>query len=462
MKSIKIILTAVALAVVTSGYAQSQLKVLRVTDITPELSVYPCGDRHEAMVVLRCQEPFDLILSSNYDANLDLTVTTEGPEKVYSIVFKTREEGTSFKGRQLTISAEGFQKYYIPLNLNDKEKFEYLVTDPYSKLRSLFYTATEEGVSLFIYGMYDQAIDKFNIAKQCPEYGETDNHIDEYIEQCDSLKSWMIQAQRYTDNRDYYNAKALYLKMLGKNPECTIIRELYEQASDNFNRVSKHDIEVAQAYFDTKRYDEARVLYEHAIEQNNPQSSLAGSNLAAIKLKRYKADNHTRSVSFVYEPDVNIGIMFAGLKPDKSSGYFSFGFERGCIDLMSQSLEPIQTQGLYPEKPMYQAMISAGWTFRLYTSNPYDYVPKVWALFSPFSYTAGGYYSKLPDPDNNKELKEDYHLMHAIAPEVGVAVRVWRVILSYRYQYRYVLIEDKPVSDNFGKGRNLIGLGFCW
>lgn len=462
MKSIKIILAAIALTAVSGVYAQSQLKVLRVTDITPELSVYPCGDRHEAMVVLHCQEPFDLTLSSNYDSNLDLTITTEGPEKVYSIVFKTKEEGTSFKGRQLTIVAEGFQKYYIPLNLNDKEKLEYLVTDPYSKLRSLFYTATEEGVTLFIYGMYDQAIDRFNIARQCPEFNEVDNHLDEYIENCDSLKNYMIQAQRYMDKKDYFNAKSLYLKMLSLNPECSIIRELYDQANDNFARVSKHDIEVAQAYFDTKRYDEARELYEHAIAQNNPQSSLAGTNLAAIKLKRYKADNKTRSASFVYEPDVNIGLMFAGLKPDKSSGYFSFGLERGCIDLLAQRTEPIEQENVFPEKPMYQAMMSAGWTFRIYTSHPKFYVPKVWALFSPFSYAAGGYYTKLPNPDNDKELKSDYHLMHAIAPEVGIAVRMWRIILSYRYQYRYVLNEDKPVSDNFGKSRNLLGIGFCW
>ena len=98
MKSVKYILTAFVLAIMTQASGQSQLKTLRVTDITPELSVYPCGDRHEAQVVLRCQEPFDLVLSSNYDTKLDLTITTEGPEKVYSIVFKTKEEGTSFKG----------------------------------------------------------------------------------------------------------------------------------------------------------------------------------------------------------------------------------------------------------------------------------------------------------------------------------------------------------------------------
>lgn len=116
MRYAKVLTVLIAATLVLNANAQNQLKDLRVTNITPELSVYPCGDRHEALVILRCQEPFDLVLSSNYDANLDLSVTTEGPEKVYSIVFKTKEEGTSFKGRQLSIVADGFKKHYIPLN----------------------------------------------------------------------------------------------------------------------------------------------------------------------------------------------------------------------------------------------------------------------------------------------------------------------------------------------------------
>ena len=199
------LIIAIALAAVCAGAnAQDQLKSLVITNITPNLSVYPCGDRHEAQVILRCQEPFDLDLSSNVDAKLDLSVTTEGPEKVYSIIFKTREEGTSFKGRQLTVVSEGFKKHYIPLNLSDKEKLEFLVSDPYSKLRSLYFISVEEGLGYMTEGMYEAAIDKFNVAKQCPEYPDIENHLDEYIEKCDSLRKWTVQAAQYTDNEDYY------------------------------------------------------------------------------------------------------------------------------------------------------------------------------------------------------------------------------------------------------------------
>ena len=473
MRSYRTILATAAMAVTLNLAAQneSQLKNLTITNITPELSVYPCGDRHEAQVILRCQEPFDLVLASNYDANLDLSVTTEGPEKVYSIVFKTKEEGTSFKGRQLSVVAEGFKKHYIPLNLNDKEKLEFLVSDPYSKLRSLFYTATEEGISLMSDGLYDAAIDKFRIAMQCPEYPDTPNHLEEYIKVSETLKEWTAQAAQYAENEDYYNARMIYMNILRENPNCVVIRELYADANENFNRVSKHDMEVAQAYYETKRYEEARALYEHAIAQNNPQSAQAGINLADIKLRRYKKDNHTRSLSYIYDKNAPIGLMTASLKPDKSGGYFSFGFDKGCIDLLSQNTDPVTEfdpttkSVIVPAEPMYQATVSAGWTLRLYTQGKEEYIPKVWALITPFGYAGGGYYSKIDVRAENAsepDYEESYHLMHALAPEVGVAVRIWRVVLSYRYQYRYMLNKEYPVSDELGKARNLLGIGICW
>ena len=55
MKYTIAIVALIAATLALNVNAQNQLKDLRVTNITPELSVYPCGDRHEAMVILRCQ-----------------------------------------------------------------------------------------------------------------------------------------------------------------------------------------------------------------------------------------------------------------------------------------------------------------------------------------------------------------------------------------------------------------------
>jgi len=83
-------------------------------------------------------------------------------------------------------------------------------------------------------------------------------------------------------------------------------------------------------------------------------------------------------------------------------------------------------------------------------------------MMTPFGYATGGYYTKIALNGKDNEYNQEYHLMHALAPEIGVAVRMWRVVLSYRYQYRYMLNIDKPVSDDLGKSRNLLGVGFCW
>ena len=118
----KLLFVLVALIATTGAFAQ---KKLNVKDITPELSIYPCQDRYEALVVLRCSEEFELEFKSNVDKELNVIREQEGSEKIYSIVFKTRGEGTSYRGRILTIIAPSFDKVYLPLELKQKEKKEY-------------------------------------------------------------------------------------------------------------------------------------------------------------------------------------------------------------------------------------------------------------------------------------------------------------------------------------------------
>ena len=185
---------------VCGAFAQQKLNI---RDITPELSVYPCQDRYEALVVIRCSENFELEFKSNVDKELDVVRQQEGSEKIYNIVFKTREEGTSFKGRMLSIIAPGFDKLYLPLNLKQKEKKEYLVTDPYSSLRSIYYLSLEKASEFFTLGMYTHAKDQYRIAQRCPEYSEQENSIDEYIALCDSMVYWTEVVDSAVARDDY-------------------------------------------------------------------------------------------------------------------------------------------------------------------------------------------------------------------------------------------------------------------
>lgn len=431
--------------------AQNQLKTLNVQDITPALSVYPCGDRPEALVVIRCSEPFDLEFSSNVDNELDLTKMTDGSEKVYNIVFQTRAQGTSYKGRQLVISANGFSKFYLPLDLKDKEKLEYLVSDPYSKLRSLFYTTTEAGQSLFSAGDYLPAKDQFIIAKQCPEYETVDNSIDYYIAQCDSMVQWTEIVKQAEYDGDYSKAIDLLRKMSYANPRCDIITTRYNSDVAEFNRKSSYDMTVGQRYMDDGKYEQARELFEHAIAINSPSASTAALNLETISQMNYKVDNKTRSLFYQKTGDCSIGLTTGSFNPDKIGGYFSFGFNKGCLDAFSDKLEALAI----PESTQLEAVVNAGFTIRLYYPKN-DYIPHVWLMATPFGYACGGY-NMLEDGDETS-----IKLYHALAPEVGVAVRIWRIALNYKLQYRYVFGDDDLGSDILGGTKSSFGIGFCW
>lgn len=452
----KKLLFALALSATLTVSAQNQLKTLSVQDITPALSVYPCGDRPEALVVIRCSESFDLDFSSNIDNELNLTKMTDGSEKVYNIVFQTRAQGTSFKGRQLIISANGFRKFYLPLELKDKEKLEYLVSDPYSKLRSLFYTATEEGHSLFSAGDYLAAKDQFVIARQCPEYETVENSLDYYVAQCDSMVKWssIVDQAEYEGNspvvRDYL------LKMMNANPLCDILNVRYNNYITEFNRESAYDMTVGQRYMDDGEYDLARERFEHAIAIKSPSATTAALNLETISQMNYKVDNKTRYLFYQKTGDCSIGLTSGSFNPDKLGGYFSFGFNSECLDAFSDKLEALTA----PESTQIEAVVSAGFTIRLYypkNDNPKnEYIPHVWLLATPFGYACGGY-NKLED-DGDTSIK----LYHALSPEVGLAIRVWRIAFNYKLQYRYVFGDDELGSDILGGTRNSFGIGFCW
>ena len=451
----KYILLVATLAFSLIVTAQSQMKVLHVEDITPELSVYPCGDRPEALVVIRCSESFDLDFTSNVDSELDVTRLTDGSEKIYYIVFQTRASGTTFKGRQLAIIANGFTKYYLPLELKEKQKLEFLVSDPYSKLRSLFYTSTEEGVRLFEVGEYLAAKDQFVIARRCPEYATVENSLDVYVAQCDTMLKWTTVVDMAEEIDDYVLAMEFLEKMIHVNPRCDILRERYSSVLTEYRRECAFDMDVGTRYMEDRKYDLARERFEHAIAIKSPNATQAALNLEQISLINYKADNRTHSFFYEMTGRCPIGFMAASLKPEKVGGYFSLDFNSGCFDLVSNNLEPVSN----PEATQFEVVVSGGWTLRLYYPRDNVYIPHVWLLFTPLGYAGGGYTYNEGEGDNiDKSIK----YFNAIAPEVGLAVRVWRIALNYKLQYRYVFENGGIGKDILGGVHHSFGIGFCW
>ena len=145
----------------TALFGQDNLKLLNVQETTSGYGVYPCGDRHEAMVQFVTLEPFGLTFESTHEtqSQMNITVDSIAGKKTYSIVFVTQEPGRDYSNRRLTIRVPGFQDYRMPLPLKDKQLFEYTVSDPYSVLRSPFFNYLEKAQESFNNSEYQKAKD---------------------------------------------------------------------------------------------------------------------------------------------------------------------------------------------------------------------------------------------------------------------------------------------------------------
>ena len=71
----------------------------------------------------------------------------------------------------------------------------------------------------------------------------------------------------------------------------------------------------------------------------------------------------------------------------------------------------------------------------------------------------GGYYLNETSGD---DTGSSYHWFNAVTPEVGLAVRVWRISLNYKFQYRYLIEKGSDAEQIMGGTRHSFGIGFCW
>lgn len=440
-------------------------KKLSIKDVTPELSVYPCQDRYEALVVIRCSEEFELEFKSNVDKELNITREKEGSEAIYNIVFKTREEGTSFKGRMLSIMAPSFDKLYLPLELKQKEKKEYIVSDPYSSLRSIFYTSLEKGNELFSVGMYDQAKDQYHIAQRCPEYKDFENRIDEYITLCDSMTYWTAIVDTAEARGDYYRAKAYLEKMSYKNTNCTTLRERYYNIQQAYATRCNADMANGLQYMLDGYYEKAKKTFQNAVDMRSPRTGEAELKLHEIEKLTFKKTNRTRTFFYQYTDNLPLGFTYANCNPTKTGGYFSMGLNKQCFDLLTNVNKTYSDVRLD-----YEVAVSAGWVVPIFRSY-------VFANFTPFSYSGGGYsLTKVGNAGNtdngqygsNSEtnvipfLNQNIQWYNAVSPEIGIIVKYWHVALNYKFQYRYWIGQNENMVSRLGSTSHSIGIGFAW
>ena len=505
-----------SLMAVASLQAQEQ-KLLSVEETTEGIGVYPSENRHEALVVFVCREPFGLSFESTTDKDLVVQMDSIAGEKRYSIVFTTQAPGVSYEGRRLRIMAEGFKPYNLPLSLKDKQKFEYTVSDPYSALRSPYFLYWEKANDLFYAGEYQGAKDTYEMVKSCPEYFDNLQNreaIDQHVALCDSMIEWAAEAEQLERFKEYYDAFAVYQKMLRHNSGNENIKQAHSRAIQNFYNDCQAQYDLGAMYQENGEFDKARACFEHIIEQNcqSATTNEATLKLSEIRKAKAKRDQHARALFYDFGQNLPIGLTFGLFYPDRTSGYISLRLNPSLINAAAgrnyaegewinenNSYKFLYDESVYattgeefhdgidqkddkyypivPKEFDQEASISFGWT-----CNVWEPIYLHWGI----GYHGGGYNvarltSEIKD-DDIKNVLENYNttfstsqkhkasrMVWTSAPlvEAGIVLKYWRANIKFTYQFNYWLGYDDEITGleefyNDQRHKFYFGVGFCW
>jgi len=499
------------------------LKLLNVEEDTEGgIGVYPCGERHGAMVQFVTSEAFRLEFRSNYDKELQVQMDSVAGKKTYSIVFVTQAPGVSYDGRRLTVMAEGFRNYVMTLNLRDKQKFVYNVSDPYSALRSPYFVYQEKGNDLFYQGQYQGAKDCYQMIRVCPEYQMNKESIDERIQICDSMILWSTQALKFEKFAQFQDATDLYYKMLLYNSGSKEIRNQIGHCQAAFSNDCNNEFTLAEHYMDVGQPDLARASYQRIVDKKC-SFYMAEATAALKNLQRHdtKVAEHARCLFYEYGSNLPIGLTYAQCYSEsrRSSGYITFrmnksdvkcmtgtgsvdgeltwtgkGFKTGFKDALdakklsfdydrSYNYNPNSEDCDQPEDFDFETNVSFGWTLRLwkyyflhfgtgyhgggfytFDANAASDAIKEWAVNHSSFYDKDVPAKEFNDWDD--ELRHDCmksNWFNGAVGEVGLIVKAWRLNAKVTYQYTYWLNKDhyKDFLDDH-TGKVFFGLGFNW
>lgn len=480
--------------------ANAQEKILNVQETTEGIGVHPCGDRHEAMVQFVTSEPFQLAFESTHDNDLDITVDSVAGKKTYSIIFITQAPGQDYSGRRLIIKVAGFQDYRLPLPLQDKQKFEYTVTDPYSKLRSPFFIYFERAQEDFRDGNYQAAKDSYELCRYCPEFSNDSVNILNHISICDSMMVWNNQALQAENFHQYKKAEEYYGQMLRYNSSDFIRQQLFTTRA-NFASDCQALANMGQTYFGQDNYERAQDMYEQIVENGcNEYSQEAATMLTSIRKAKMRRDDHARSLMAVWSPNM-WGISWGNYYRSRANGWY------GTLMLNAKAIE-LLSQRTYPKGNVtkdennkynikYEDLVSDP---KLNLGNYYpsdnklDYevsfsVGCSWHIWEPIffhfglGYHGGGFDTfdpegfekglkddssiKFEDPNTwSTNFKNDYarvNWFNGVAPEAGIVLKYWRAEIKFTYQYTY-WVNNSKYKDFLNKNTNNVqlGIGFCW
>ncbi len=470
----------------TALFGQDNLKLLNVQETTSGYGVYPCGDRHEAMVQFVTLEPFGLTFESTHEtqSQMNITVDSIAGKKTYSIVFVTQEPGRDYSNRRLTIRVPGFQDYRMPLPLKDKQLFEYTVSDPYSVLRSPFFNYLEKAQESFNNSEYQKAKDNYELCRYCPEYLNDTANILQHIQLCDSMLLWYNQAVEADHFFRYHEAANAYSKLLIYDGNEKLRQSLYN-AQRNFDRDCEAMFNLGVKELDEGHLDRASQLFNQVIENSCTRfRKLANDNLDLVRKARLRRDSHSSTFILEWSPTNDMfGFTSGSFYNNKTNGwYFTLMANeafiehftarvKGEYDAEKDKDEPFkyltdwtrkgEDKDKSPEKLEYEACFATGPTWHIWLPI---------YIHAGFGGHYGGFlsfdqveYDNDTDEDKNPNEFAKKNIFGGADLEAGIVLKYFRVALKFTYRRTFWAYTGdykdfcKENANNFQ-----FGVGFCW
>ena len=234
-KKLFLLLGGLVLAI-ASAFGQRSLEI---KDITKPRDVFS-GKDTEAGIVISCPANIKLTIESSHDKVVDVYNTEDkGEEIFYYLRFET---GKRYRGRKLTIRADGYAPVTIMAELNPKELKRYQLIDPDVEfVYGCYYEYRKRGTEYFQQAMYSEAREQYAIAQECSDCPENSG-LDVLIANIDSISSYKSKAESAFELMDYELAKEYYGRVLALNPSD-------ESASSRlFDCTRNYNIDVGDTY----------------------------------------------------------------------------------------------------------------------------------------------------------------------------------------------------------------------
>ena len=406
-------------------------------------------DRSDVFAVFRSETEAKLVITCSEDIPLTFTYQNKifEPAEIDTLAGNINYKfvlGTQYRRRVISIHA----KNYNPLNLTigkleAKQVLTYYVGNP-DAIIDCYYELIKEGLKLFRDGMYEDARNKYEMAKDCKDKLDKTEH-EEKIKAIDSILIWRGIADAYYDRQDYASAVLYYRKIYTINSgDKYTVNKIAEGQSKESERCEINFLE-ANRLFKKRKYHEAKKLYEEVIARSCFNIAETTDKLRRTEMKIEDKEQLAKVLVYEVAENTPIGIS-TGKYKNRARGYFSLRFNPDLFKALNSEID-------YNIKP--ELNVSFGWTIRT--------VKPVFIFFGP-GYTGLGQYA-YDENDVEGVDTPSLKIYHAVSPEIGLLGKIKinknvGIALRYTFQYRFAI--EKKTEDYIGNMRHIGGIGLCF